>query len=252
MTKVFINILVAFTLNMPQALTQDFSYYMVHDRHVKIYKEKDTLSEVLVTLNPKSVVYRIVEVGPFYKVTYDKIVGYLKSNDIHSKTSLTHYEIVIKEKNHKENNFADSIKIYKNKLFGKLMDNQIYINYSKLIHSYISLGYEIEFINTYKKRIKYITFNIQAYNRVDDKIDITKSKRYVGPIEKNDIFIASSNDIWLSNHDVVEYIKIKSIDIQFMDNTILKNIKYKFTNDAMKFNLINYKLYSEKINLPQY
>lgn len=144
-----------------------------------------------------------------------------------------------------ENNRIDSLEKYKNAFFANTIPNSIYVNSYHVVESYISSGFEIEFINTFKKRIKYITFNVQAYNAVDDKVDGIKSKKFVGPIDKNDIFTASPSDIWFNSHETIKYFKITSITLQFKDNTILKNVKYKSTTDDMKFNLINYKLYAQ-------
>jgi len=145
----------------------------------------------------------------------------------------------------------DSLDKYKKALFDKTLPNCIYINSSKVVESYISSGFEIEFINTYKKKIKYVTFNVQAYNAVDDKVDAIKSKKFVGPILKNDIFFASSEDIWFNSHETIEYFNITSITLQFIDNTIQKIVNYKTTTDDMKFYLINCKLYSALYDIPR-
>lgn len=77
-------------------------------------------------------------------------------------------------------------------------------------------GFKITFANPSKKTIKYIWFTVSGINRVDDLVG-TKTLKGVGPLETNQIADFSYDYVWLN--DLVEYFKIPSIKIQYMDGT---------------------------------
>ena len=77
-------------------------------------------------------------------------------------------------------------------------------------------GYEVSFLNQSKKVLKYVTFQVNAYNAVNDLIE-TKSVRGVGPIEHLDLGEYKWDYVWFT--DLVEKVQIAKITIQFMDGT---------------------------------
>lgn len=78
-------------------------------------------------------------------------------------------------------------------------------------------GMEFEIINTGKKTIKYVTFNFTGYNAVDDKVSTMKTRKGIGPIKPEASGAYTFEYVWMS--DIVEYSKINSIKLQFMDGT---------------------------------
>ena len=82
-------------------------------------------------------------------------------------------------------------------------------------------GFSVDFLNPTKKTIKYITVNFVGYNAVDDKV-ISKGKyvqsvKCVGPIGAEEPASYSFKYVWFT--DLVEYSKITSITVQYMDGT---------------------------------
>ncbi|MBT0572779.1 hypothetical protein OKE68_02785 [Riemerella anatipestifer] len=89
-------------------------------------------------------------------------------------------------------------------------------------------GAKFRILNTSKKTIKYITFNFYGENAVEDKVLYRKGsfstyRKGIGPVESYDIATWSFDSVWLT--DIVEYLTITSINIQYMDGTS-KNIKF--------------------------
>lgn len=92
-------------------------------------------------------------------------------------------------------------------------------------------GFRVSFINLGKRTIKYIILNIIGYNAVDDPVPLSiykngNSFKCIGPIDPGETADYSSNYFWLE--DYVEYCKIKSLKIQYMDGNI------KIINDLNK------------------
>lgn len=77
-------------------------------------------------------------------------------------------------------------------------------------------GYRVVFLNQSKKVFKYITFQLNAYNAVNDLIE-TKSVRGVGPIDHLQVAEYKWDYVWFT--DLVEKVQIAKITIQFMDGT---------------------------------
>ncbi len=81
----------------------------------------------------------------------------------------------------------------------------------------------ISVINPYKKKIKYISFTLVAYNAVGDPAvgrsaaSSTKTMQGIGPIASGDM--GSYKFDYVFNSKVVSSIKMSSIKIQFYDNT---------------------------------
>lgn len=83
-------------------------------------------------------------------------------------------------------------------------------------------GIEFEFLNTSKKTIKYITFSFTGYNAVDDRVitggSAMKTRKGIGPIVPEEGGSYKFEYVW--HTDIVEYARLNSIKIQYMDGTI--------------------------------
>lgn len=82
-------------------------------------------------------------------------------------------------------------------------------------------GARFTFYNPNSKDIKYLWITFTGYNRVDDKVlEFGKSAQTVqciGPIKPESYSTFEFEYVWMT--DIVEYLKINQIKIQFMDNT---------------------------------
>ena len=93
---------------------------------------------------------------------------------------------------------------------------------------YSSTGASFSIFNPSKKTIKYIWFTVAGENAVGDLVKIGKDTYYktlkgIGPVKSGGIGEWSFDYVWLT--DIVEYLKISTIKIQYMDGTF-KTIKY--------------------------
>jgi hypothetical protein len=79
-------------------------------------------------------------------------------------------------------------------------------------------SFECEIVNFSSKVIKYITFNIQGYNSVDDKVSSIKPLKGIGPIANNESSKYTFNYVWMT--DIVNSFKMVSVKIQYMDGSI--------------------------------
>jgi hypothetical protein len=85
-------------------------------------------------------------------------------------------------------------------------------------------GLKISCFNTSKKTIKYLNFSFQGFNAVDDVViePITRTSiikfKGIGPIESGEIASYEKSYFWFT--DIVQYAKIKSISIQYLDGTV--------------------------------
>lgn len=83
-------------------------------------------------------------------------------------------------------------------------------------------GIEFELLNTSKKTIKYITFSFTGYNAVDDRVITAgaamKTRKGIGPIEPDNSAAYTFEYVW--HTDIVEYVRLNSIKIQYMDGSI--------------------------------
>ncbi|WP_407483481.1 energy transducer TonB [Elizabethkingia anophelis] len=90
-----------------------------------------------------------------------------------------------------------------------------------------STGATIRIYNPLKKTIKYVWFTIAGVNPVGDLVNSNggfyKTVKGIGPIEYQKTGEWSFDYVWLT--DVVVMIKIQSIRVQYMDNTV-RVIKY--------------------------
>ncbi|MGJ1364067.1 hypothetical protein ACR79B_19505 [Sphingobacterium spiritivorum] len=82
-------------------------------------------------------------------------------------------------------------------------------------------GVEFEITNTSKKTIKYVTFNFTGYNAVNDKVITAKtslkSRKGIGPIGLGEGGSYTFEYVWFT--DIVEYMKVNSIKLQYTDGT---------------------------------
>ena len=82
-------------------------------------------------------------------------------------------------------------------------------------------GINVKFYNPTNKIIKYITLNFVGYNAVDDMVSrrgkYNISRKCVGPIYPEETASYEFEYVWLT--DVVEYAQLKSVVVQYMDNT---------------------------------
>lgn len=85
-------------------------------------------------------------------------------------------------------------------------------------------SFRVSIYNGTKKTIKYVTINFSGYNAVDD---IVKARgglsvvplKGIGPVAPDQSASYTFEYAWLT--DIVEYAKIKSIKVQYMDNSII-------------------------------
>lgn len=113
-------------------------------------------------------------------------------------------------------------------------------------YSDIYTGIEVEFYNIYPKAIKYITFRFQGYNRVDDKVGGVEQIKCIGPIEHYESSSYAKEILWLTG--IIDYAKIVSVQIQFMDNSMKnfnKGADY-FYNDEISEELEKFNTWASK------
>lgn len=100
-------------------------------------------------------------------------------------------------------------------------------------------GVIFEFYNPTRKRIKYITIKMVGYNAVDDCViergETIKTRECVGPIEPGVYANYVFECVW--DTDLVEYAKIKSIIVKYMDGSsqVINNIEdITFSDELIK------------------
>ena len=79
-------------------------------------------------------------------------------------------------------------------------------------------GMRITFHNPTKKTIKYVNLTFVGYNAVDDRVGRPITKKCIGPIEPYEHGAYDFEYAWFT--DVVEYAKITSLSVQYMDGTV--------------------------------
>lgn len=211
-------------------------YIDTNGKNVMVYYKALTNKPLLVfTDNPKTIVSDLLNLK---YTTYLKSVSF--SSDVYSlKTDgLLTYQYLIENLGRPDEVVGDSlngaITYYKaNSMFffsdGKLRDHYT-CDYTLTKLKGLAIlsfsvngegsftGAEISFWNRSKKIIKYIHVTLQAYNSVDDLIS-TKTVKGVGPIEPNSNGSYNWEEIFYSN--VVDYLQIGAIKIEFMDKSIV-------------------------------
>ena len=101
---------------------------------------------------------------------------------------------------------------------GKQKGGVLVTEFNVSSNDYGSVGLDLGIFNCSGKRIKYVTFKLQAYNPVDDKIEDTKSLKGIGFINNNTTGSWSFDNVWFS--DVLETVKLLSLVIQFEDGSL--------------------------------
>jgi hypothetical protein len=142
--------------------------------------------------------------------------------------------------------------------YGGILITDYEINTNKYDVTSVSLS----ILNLSSKRIKYASFELQAYNPVGDPINLPKTVKGVGFVEKDDIGSWEFQNVWFDK--TLESVKIKSVSIVYEDGTkklindvsniIVSNpdeqialINYKPTKNDI-FGAVSLREYTEKTN----
>ncbi|MCY0978369.1 energy transducer TonB [Chryseobacterium wangxinyae] len=96
------------------------------------------------------------------------------------------------------------------------------------ISGYSTTGASFSIYNPSQKTIKYIWFTVAGENPVGDLVQVSKGVYYktlkaIGPVVTSGIAEWSFDYVWST--DIVEYLRLSNIKIQYMDGTF-KTIKY--------------------------
>lgn len=84
-------------------------------------------------------------------------------------------------------------------------------------------GFRVKVLNTSQKTIKYVAFSIVGYNAVGDPVrdglkrSTGQTMRGIGPIKPNESASYSFEYIW--HTDVVEYVRLTKLKVDYMDGT---------------------------------
>lgn len=178
----------------------------------------------------------------FYEILYNNKTYYVEKDKIETDASFFgQIERMSKEKADKFKAHASYIEdiLYKDKVRKALqfLDNckvrgLAILDWSFYDESEYTEGTSIKFrvYNPTLKTIKYIWFTVIGYNPVGDKVtDIRKGSsitvKAVGPIKRGESGLYEFDYVWLT--DMVETMKVSTIKIQYMDNSIrtLTNVK---------------------------
>lgn len=98
-------------------------------------------------------------------------------------------------------------------------------------------GFEITFVNTSKKTLKYVTFKVVGINAVGDPVKgrggIVQTLRGIGPIDPDETAGYEKDYMWFT--DVVESARLSSITLEYMDGTkrTISNTKSLYVDPAM-------------------
>lgn len=87
-------------------------------------------------------------------------------------------------------------------------------------------GFDISIINNTNKTIKYVKFNVNAYNAVGDMVyDGYKTRKGIGPVEGYETGSWSFDNCWFYNSTIND-VKIISMSVEYMDKTklVINNI----------------------------
>ena len=131
------------------------------------------------------------------------------------------------------NNFITEFQEYRNDMaaeeeeepiresISEMLKNPLVI-YDYAFTSNYSIGFRIEILNTSKKRIKYLSFNVSGFNEVDDRVptyrgEYSRSLRGVGPVEVNGSGSWEFETIWSDNSFYSG--RINSITVEYFDGS---------------------------------
>lgn len=79
-------------------------------------------------------------------------------------------------------------------------------------------GVRFTFHNPTKKTIKYINVSFAGYNPVDDRVGKVVSKKCIGPVAPDETATYDFEYVWFT--DIVQYARITSLSVQYMDGTV--------------------------------
>lgn len=155
------------------------------------------------------------------EIFYQDRIYYISYNNIFfNEEELVNYHNYNDKQSYRNAAKKASFELWKNALKKKqsILNNKLKIEIFHLVYSDYDIlkGVEIEVENLSDKTIKYITFTITGYNGVKDKVK-TMTGKGIGPIE------GDTKDIYVFDNffpEIVQYIKLDKIKIQYMDNTI--------------------------------
>ena len=91
-----------------------------------------------------------------------------------------------------------------------------YNAHSMSIHT-TGTGLYIKFMNPASSTIKYVTLTCQGYNSVDDPTGSLKKVTMTGPVKEGKTAAYNFDYLWLNHY--VDYVKLRSLTIQYMDDT---------------------------------
>jgi len=91
-----------------------------------------------------------------------------------------------------------------------------HINLSDLNEEYVT-GFQGNFINMSKKKIKYLYITVRAVNAVGDLVT-SKTAKAIGPILYNEVGSYSYENLFFTK--IIESIRITSIKVQYFDGTV--------------------------------
>jgi len=217
--------------------------HKVKDKVCIVYKNPSRMSDVSSEISPK----KWIKVVKTYKDFFVLENGYLHKDDI--DISLHDYKMdsiriaIEVEKLQKENiakqMLLDSIKYYFELYNNSLGKNKIYISTS-FDTNYPSAKFIFNIISTHTKKLKYVSIYVQPYNPVNDKIGKPLMFKAVGPIAGDkEIHTYEFENAIISN--VLSYVEIIKVVVQFMDNTSITLFK-KDVTFSEKTNDIVFKL----------
>ena len=204
------------TIFIISAQAQDITH-QVKDKVCNVYKNPSRAGQIVKELEPKSWVKILRTYNEFYQIDG----GYLHKDDI--LTSYYQYKIDSIKKEEllleaiKIKNRIDSINLYLDLFDKSLGTNKLYVSHF-FEKEYLSATFTFNIISKHKKKVKYVTIYVQPYNPVDDKIGNPLMFKAVGPISDDKEIHTYTFDNTI-NSNVLSYIKITKVLVQFMDNT---------------------------------
>ena len=208
-----------FILN--SAFAQDKTH-RVNNYDCSVYTNPSRLSSKIATIEPNRWVKVIKTQNDFYKIKYNDKEGYILKTDI--QYSFHDYEMDsirneielsrLKKEVDERKKILDSLDYYM-EMFNKSLCNQcVYVVPSSDGNGGI-IDFTFNVNSRFKKVIKYITFYVQPYNGVDDKIGKLLKFKGVGPISDDKISTYQFERALYSNQ--FSYMKVQKVLIQFMD-----------------------------------
>ena len=169
----------------------------------------------------------------FYNVIYKNESFYIEKSKV--VTTEDYFDSIYNLNNESRTKFLNSaikydsiyhkIKIIKAFDYLKKTSNNgiAILNYSIFDESKYTEGtsFKISLVNTGKRKIKYLWFNLIGYNPVGDVVKqngkVTIQKKAVGPINANELVEYNFEYVWFT--DIVEKFKLSSIKLQYFDGT---------------------------------